>query len=160
MCLLLSFFHFFFQQVVFLTVYHRGPLPLRELHSTDETIVWRDPGGSWACLRPVSNYKWINSPYQRLWHRPNLCRFVVVFAEDQQSTPQAKPGMGVERPTGTRAGTFYPVTNGCFWLQKAIIIIMWPTSKVNYDHVLGKNKWPCDIGMSPVTMITMTNWLY
>ena len=36
----------FVKQVVFLTVNHRGPLPLRELHSTDETIVWRDPGGS------------------------------------------------------------------------------------------------------------------
>ena len=35
----------FVPQVVFLTVNHRGPLPLRELHSTDETIVWRDPGG-------------------------------------------------------------------------------------------------------------------
>ena len=33
-------------QVVFLTVNHRGPLPLRELHSTDETLAWRDPGGS------------------------------------------------------------------------------------------------------------------
>ena len=33
------------KQVVFLTVNHRGPLPLKELHSTDETIVWRDPGG-------------------------------------------------------------------------------------------------------------------
>ena len=31
---------------VFLTVNHRGPLPLRELHSSDETLVWRDPGGS------------------------------------------------------------------------------------------------------------------
>ena len=30
----------------FHTVNHRGPLPLRELHSTGETIVWRDPGGS------------------------------------------------------------------------------------------------------------------
>ena len=47
------------EQVVFLTVYHRGPLPLRELHPTDETWVWRDPGGSWACLRPVSHYRWI-----------------------------------------------------------------------------------------------------
>ncbi len=28
-------------------------LPLKELHSTGETIVWRDPGGSWACLPPV-----------------------------------------------------------------------------------------------------------
>ena len=36
----------FAKQVVFLTVNHCGPLPLRELHSTDETIVWRDPGGS------------------------------------------------------------------------------------------------------------------
>ena len=43
----------FVKQVVLLTVNHRGPLPLRELHSTDETIVWRDPGGSWACLRPA-----------------------------------------------------------------------------------------------------------
>ena len=32
--------------VMFLTVNHRGPLPLRELHSTDETIAWSDPGGS------------------------------------------------------------------------------------------------------------------
>ena len=36
----------FVKQVIFLTVNHRGPLPLRELHSTDDTIVWRDPGGS------------------------------------------------------------------------------------------------------------------
>ncbi len=50
------------KQVIFLTVNHRGPLPLRELHSTDDTIdiVWRDPGGSWACLRPVSDYEWIH----------------------------------------------------------------------------------------------------
>ena len=34
------------KQVIFLTVNHRGPLPLRELHSTDDTIVWRDPRGS------------------------------------------------------------------------------------------------------------------
>ena len=30
----------------FLTVNHRGSLPLRELHSIDETLAWRDPGGS------------------------------------------------------------------------------------------------------------------
>ena len=34
------------EKVVFLTVNHRGPLPLSELHSTGETIMWRDPGGS------------------------------------------------------------------------------------------------------------------
>ena len=37
----------------FHTVNHCGPLPLKELHSTGETIVWRDPRGSWACLPPV-----------------------------------------------------------------------------------------------------------
>ena len=46
------------KQVVFHTVNHRGPLPLRELHSTGETIVWRDPGGSWACLLPVYDCVW------------------------------------------------------------------------------------------------------
>ena len=48
------------KQVVFLTVNHRGPLPLRELHFTDETGVWRDLGEFWACLRPVSNNEWIS----------------------------------------------------------------------------------------------------
>ena len=48
----------FVKQVVFLTVNHRWPLPLRELHSTVETIVWRDRGGSWACLPPVYDYEW------------------------------------------------------------------------------------------------------
>ena len=36
----------FVKQVVFLTVNHSGPLPCRDLHSTGETIVWRDPRGS------------------------------------------------------------------------------------------------------------------
>ena len=57
------------KQVIFLTVNHRGPLPLRELHSTDDTIVWRDPGGSWACLRPVSDYEWIQPSRGCRWHR-------------------------------------------------------------------------------------------
>ncbi len=51
----------FVKQVVFHTVNHRGPLPLKELHSTGETIVWRDPGGSWACLPPV---------YVCVWNHP------------------------------------------------------------------------------------------
>ena len=50
----------FVKQVVFHTVNHRGPLPLWELHSTGETIVWRDPGGSWACLPPVYDCVWIH----------------------------------------------------------------------------------------------------
>ena len=50
--------HVFVKQVVFLTVNHRGPLPLRELHSTDERLASRDPGGFWACLRPVYHYGW------------------------------------------------------------------------------------------------------
>ena len=35
----------FVKQVTFLMVNHCGPFPLRELHSTGEIIVWRDPGG-------------------------------------------------------------------------------------------------------------------
>ena len=54
----------FVKQVVFHTVNHRGPLPLKELHSTGETIVWRDPGGSWACLQ-------VQSPCHSLWHMWN-----------------------------------------------------------------------------------------
>ena len=46
----------FVKPVIFLTVNPRGLLPLRELHSTDETTVWKDPGGSWACLPPVYKY--------------------------------------------------------------------------------------------------------
>ena len=34
------------KQVGFHTVNHCRLLPSRELHSTGETIVWRDPGGS------------------------------------------------------------------------------------------------------------------
>ena len=58
----------FVKQVVFLTVNHSGPLPLRELHSTGETIVWRDPGGFWAHLRPVSDYEWIHPSKCCRWH--------------------------------------------------------------------------------------------
>ena len=50
--------YIFVKQVVFLTVNHRGPLPLGKLHSTDEIIVWRDPGGSWACSPPVYDIQW------------------------------------------------------------------------------------------------------
>ena len=61
----------FVKQVVFLTVNHRGPLPLREIHSTGETIVWRDPGGSWACLPPVYDCVW-NHPATgcHMWTTP------------------------------------------------------------------------------------------
>ena len=36
----------FVKQVVFHMVNYHRPLPLKELHSIGETIVWRDPGGS------------------------------------------------------------------------------------------------------------------
>ena len=48
----------FVKQVVFHMVNYRGPLSLKELHSISETIVWRDPGGSWACLPPVYDCVW------------------------------------------------------------------------------------------------------
>ena len=48
----------FVKQVVFHTLNHRGLLPLKELHSTGETMMRSDPGGSWACLPPVYDYEW------------------------------------------------------------------------------------------------------
>ena len=36
----------FVKQVVLHMVNHCGPVPLKELHSTGETIVWIDPRGS------------------------------------------------------------------------------------------------------------------
>ena len=38
--------YIFVKLVVFLTVNHCALLPLRELHSTSETMMWGDPGGS------------------------------------------------------------------------------------------------------------------
>ena len=32
--------------LLFFTLNHHRLLPLKELHSTDETMMWRDPGGS------------------------------------------------------------------------------------------------------------------
>ena len=43
-------------------VYHllmiTGEITLRELHSTNETRVLRDPGRSWVCLPPAFDYGW------------------------------------------------------------------------------------------------------
>ena len=73
----------FVKLVVFLTVNHRGPLPLRELHSTGETIVWRDPGGSWACLPPAYDY-------QRNHHAtvPDTCGLHPEKAHYEESSPR------------------------------------------------------------------------
>ena len=96
----------FVNQVVFLTVNHRGPLPVREFYSTDETIVWRDPGGSWACLRPVYNCKWIHNA--RGWDT-DKCRFRKSGRFSYGESPRTPPREGtslhrrynsVERPWG------------------------------------------------------------
>ena len=49
------------QSLAWQRLWHRSILkiPLKELHSTDEIIMWRDPGGSWACLLPVYKYQWV-----------------------------------------------------------------------------------------------------
>ena len=66
----------FVEQVVFLTVYHRGPLPLREIHSTDETISMERPWGILGLFTTCFQTR-VNSPCQRLWHRHDCD----VFAE-------------------------------------------------------------------------------
>ena len=110
------------KQVVFLTVNHRGPLPLRELHSTDDTIVWRDPGGSWACLRPVSDYEWIHLSRGCRWHR-HTCMWCLCEAGrfSYGESPRTPPLEGtslhrwhnsVERPWGILS-----LFTTCFWLR-------------------------------------------
>ena len=112
----------FVKQVIFLTVNHRGPLPLRELHSTDDTIVWRDPGGSWACLRPVSDCKWIHPFRVCRWHR-HTCMWHPFEAGhfSYGESPRTPPLEGtslhrwhnsVERPWGILS-----LFTTCFWLR-------------------------------------------
>ena len=57
----------FVEQVVFLTVNYRGPLPLKELHSTGERISVERP---WGILSPFTTCfrQRMNSPCHYLWH--------------------------------------------------------------------------------------------
>ena len=78
---------------------HRGPLPLKELHSTEETLVWRDPGGSWACLPPVYDYVWI--------HPARGCDYLKQVSESEsprtpplEGTSLHRRNTSVERPWG------------------------------------------------------------
>ena len=118
-----------FVKVVFLTVIHRGPLPLRELHSTDETIAWRDPGGSWARLWPVTNTSDFTLP-ESVTH---TCK---VFVEQVTwSSSFLFPWISVGRGGGGVGGThLFPITNGSHTST-------WPTSELNNDQVLGNNTW-------------------
>ena len=96
--------------------------PLRELHSTDDTIVWRDPEGSWACLRPVSDYEWIHPFRVCRWHR-HTCMWHPFEAGhfSYGESPRTPPLEGtslhrwhnsVERPWGILS-----LFTTCFWLQ-------------------------------------------
>ncbi len=87
----------FVKQVVFLTVNHRGPLPLRELHSTGETIAWRDPGGSWACLPPV---------YHGVWNHPaTVCDTCPLLPKQRTKKRGALRNNKKTKITTRRAGT-------------------------------------------------------
>ena len=100
--------YIFVKQVVFLTVNHRGPLPLRELHSTGEKLVWRDPGGSWACLRPVYDWEWSHCHRLRHWQSSGvrLCKAGRFSYGESPRTPPLegtslhRRKISVERPWG------------------------------------------------------------
>ena len=104
----------FLKQVVFLTVNHRGPLPLGELHSTDETIVWRDPGGSWACLRPVTDYKWIHPSRGvcGVFVKQVIFFTVSPWTPPLEGTSLHRRNNSVERPWGILS-----LFMTCFWLR-------------------------------------------
>ena len=112
----------FVKQVVFLTVNHRGALPLRELHSTDEAIVWRDPGGSLVFSRPVSDYERIHPFRGCRWHRHTcMWRLCEAGRFSYGESPRTPPLEGtslhrrhnsVERPWGILS-----LFKTCFWLR-------------------------------------------
>ena len=129
--------------VVFLTVNHRGPLPLRELHSTDETIVWRDPGGSWACLRPFHDYEWFQPAKGCRWH---------IHIGSLWSKPHAAVRFSYHGSArwGRGGGThLFQITSGCHTST-------WPTSELINDHVLGNNTWTCGLR----SILTHNAWGY
>ena len=87
-------------------VNHRGPLPLKELHSTGETIVWRDPGGSWACLPPV---------YDCVWNHTATCCHICRTCPKKQLRKKKSPTKRWEEEVSSRIFTFcqsYRVTSG------------------------------------------------
>ena len=62
----------FEKQVVFLTVNHRGPLPFRELHSTDDnrySASVERPWGILSLFTTCSDYEWIHLSRGCRWHR-------------------------------------------------------------------------------------------
>ena len=77
----------FVKQMVFLMVNHRGLLPLRELPSTGETIVFRGPEGSWACLPSV--HKCITLP-QSVTHVDYTLNSTLRREEPQDSLKRPK----------------------------------------------------------------------
>ena len=131
----------FVNQIIFLMVNHCGPLPLRELHSTEETIVWRDPGGSWACLWPVYCYGW-NHHHQNLWHRHvAFCKSDHFSYGESPRTPPLegtslhRRNISVERPWGILSPFTtclqLPVNSPCCgWCH------MWPMHKLTQCHRL------------------------
>ena len=122
------------EQVIFLTVNHRGPLLLRELHSTDETLVWRDPGGSWACLRPVS--EWIYPAKDcdtDTWGFCGASRFS--YGESPRTPPLEGTSLhrrnnSVERPWGILSlfTTCFRVNSSCQRLWHRHVASLWSKS--------------------------------
>ena len=101
---------------------HCGPLPLKEHHSTGETIVWRDPGGSWACLPPV---------YNCVWNHTATCCHICRTCPKKQLRKKTSPTKRWEEEVSSRIFTFrqsYRVTSGriihsqlqnnVIWMQK------------------------------------------
>ena len=145
--------HVFVKQVVFLTVNPRGPLPLRELHSTDDTIGWRDPGGSWACLRPVSDDEWIHPSRGWGWHKHNyicICHLYEVGRFSYGESPRTSPLEGtslhrrndsVERPWGIWACLrpfhdyeWFEPARGCRWHRHVGSLWSKPHGAVRFSY--------------------------
>ena len=128
---------------------HRGPLPLRELHSTDETRVWRDPRD----LEPVYDLFTIISEITArgcdtdMWH---LCKagllllllfilflFFIFYGESPRTPPLEGTSLhrrnnSVERPWGILSlfTTCVFTITSVMALPETVTHATWPTTEL------------------------------
>ena len=133
----------FVNQVVFLTVNHRGPLPLRELLCTDETIVCRDPRWSWTCFQHVYDYEWIHPVRGCDTDKWRLCKPGGFSYGKSPRTPSLE-GSSLHRRSNFVVEIRDP---GGSWACLRLRVQtprqrLWPACKNPWDHSRGRNtRW-------------------
>ena len=100
-------FFLFFSLIQWMNFTPASPQYSRKRHSPDETRVWRVPGESWACSRPVFHLDWIHPPSgcddTHMWCLCGAGRFsygVPPRTPPLEGTSLHRRNKSVERPWG------------------------------------------------------------